>query len=285
MEELEGLPPEKVNPYWWAFSWLIFWGAIWFCIYWVFAWGATNSGETLNEWGSGYGIAVIQDVMVCEFIKMGVMFCIAPMNARPQLQVIRRVINDAALNFVQQGAGDDNDVRVVQHFSPACRAAHLGGVNTLAAAAILRSLTDADLERCRSFKNFSVSMILLGFIIFFAVVALLGEAIFDQLIDIINTVCWNGFVMANSVFYTSTPSGLIILYIVTGSCVLYYFGVFTPSVERIRDLYAQFTREHGASHASVSGPSQHIAGRLPPTSMLLHKRSKANLKRDERIQT
>ena len=238
----------------------------------------------MNEWGSGYGIAVVQDVMVCEFIKMGVMFCLAPMNARPQLQVIRRVINEAALTFVQQGAGDDSDVRVVQHFSPACRAAHLGGVNTLAAAAILRTLTDADLERCRAFKNFTVSMILLGFIIFFAVVALLGEAVFDQLMDVINTVCWNGFVIANSVFYTSTPSGLIIVYIVTGICVLYYFGVFTPSVERIRELYAQFTRERGVSQ-HVSAPSQHIAGRLPPTSMLLHKRSKANLKREERIQT
>ena len=285
MEELEGLPPEKVNPFFWAFSWLIFWGAIWFCIYWVFAWGATNSGETMNLWGSGYGIAVVQDVMVCECIKLLVMFFLAPMNARPQLQVIRRVINDAALTFVQQGAGDDHDVRVVQHFSPACRAAHLGGVNTLAAAAILRSLTDADLERCRAFKNFTVSMILLGFIIFFAVVALSGEAFFDQLVDVINTVCWNGFVMANSIFYTSTPSGLIILYIVTGSCVLYYFGVFTPSIEKIRDLYAQYSRNHGASYAHVSGPSQHIAGRLPPTSVLLHKRSKAHLKREGRVQT
>ena len=285
MEELEGLPPEKVNPFFWAFSWLIFWGAIWFCIYWVFAWGATNSGETMNLWGSGYGVAVVQDVMVCECIKLLVMFCLAPMNARPQLQVIRRVINDAALTFVQQGAGDDHDVRVVQHFSPACRAAHLGGVNTLAAAAILRSLTDADLERCRAFQNFTVSMILMTFIIIFAVVALLGEAFFDQLVDVINTVCWNGFVMANSVFYTSTPSGLIILYIVTGSCVLYYFGVFTPSIEKIRDLYAQYSRNHGASYAHVSGPSQHIAGRLPPTSVLLHKRSKAHLKREGRVQT
>ena len=282
MAELEGLPPEKVNPLLWAFSWLIFWGAIWFCIYWVFAWGATNSGETMNGWGSGYGIAVIQDVCVCECIKLLVMFCLAPMNARPQLQVIRRVINDAALTFVQQGAGDDRDVRVVQHFSPACRAAHLGGANTLAAAAILRSLTDADLERCRAFKNFSVSMFLLAFIIFFAVVALCGEAFFDQLVDVINTVCWNGFVMANSVFYTSTPSGLIILYIVTGCSVMYYFGVFTPSVEKVRDIYAQYGR---ASHAHVSGPSQHIAGRLPPTSVLLHKRSKAHLKREGRVQT
>ena len=239
----------------------------------------------MAEWGSGYGVAVIQDIMVCECIKLLVMYCLTPMNARPQLQVIRRVINDAALTFVQQGAGDDNDVRVVQHFSPACRAAHLGGVNTLAAAAILRSLTDADLERCRAFQNFTVSMILLGFIIFFAVVALLGEAFFDQLADVINTVCWNGFVMANSVFYTSTPSGLIILYIVTGCCVLYYFGVFTPSIEKIRDLYAQYSREHGASHAHVSGPSQLIAGRLPPTSVLLHKRSNAELKREGRVQT
>ena len=285
MEELEGLPPEKVNPFFWAFSWLIFWGAIWFCIYWVFAWGATNSGETMNLWGSGYGVAVVQDVMVCECIKLLVMFCLAPMNARPQLQVIRRVINDAALTFVQQGAGDDRDVRVVQHFSPACRAAHLGGVNTLAASAILRNLTDADLERCREFKNFSVSILLLVFIMFFAVVALLGEAVFDQLVDIINNVCWNGFVMANGQFYMANPLGLFFLWGATGCCVLYYFGVFTPNIVEIRDIYAKYCREFGASHAHVSGPSQYIAGRLPPTSVLLHKRSKAHLKREGHAQT
>ena len=112
--ELEGLPPEKVNVFAWVFSWMIFWGSIWFFLYWTFAWGLTNSGEAVAEWGRDYGIAVVQDIMVVEVFKMLVMFCFAPLNARPQLQVIRRVINEAALHFVQEGAPDGRDVHVVQ---------------------------------------------------------------------------------------------------------------------------------------------------------------------------
>ena len=113
-EEMEGLPPEKVNVFAWVFAWMVFWGSIWFFIYWTFAWGLTNSGETVAEWGRDYGVAIVQDIMVMECFKMAIMFCFAPMNARPQLQVIRRVINEAALNFVQEGAPDSRDVRIVQ---------------------------------------------------------------------------------------------------------------------------------------------------------------------------
>jgi len=112
--ELEGLPPEKVNVFAWVFSWMIFWGSIWFFLYWMFAWGLTNSGEAVADWGRDYGIAMVQDIMVVEVFKMLVMFCFAPLNARPQLQVIRRVINEAALHFVQEGAPDGRDVHVVQ---------------------------------------------------------------------------------------------------------------------------------------------------------------------------
>ena len=56
----------------------------------------------------------------------------------------------------------------------------MGGVSTLAAAAILRSLTDADLERCKGFRHFSVSQILLLVLLFFAIVAIFGEVAFDQ---------------------------------------------------------------------------------------------------------
>ena len=75
----------------------------------------------------------------------------------------------------------------MQHFSPACRAAHLGGVNTLAAAAILRSLTDADLERCKGFRNFSISQVLFILLLIFAIIATAGELIFDQVRFPVNT--------------------------------------------------------------------------------------------------
>jgi hypothetical protein len=190
----------------------------------------------MNNWGSSYGIALIQDIAVCEVVKLAVMYCFAPANAKPQLQVIRRVINEAALSFVQEGSGDNSDVRVVQHFSPACRVAHMGGTNQLAAAAILRTLTDADLERCKTLRNFSISQILVMILLLAATLALSGELLFDNLMDVINTTWWNGFVLANSKVYEASPAALVIIYAVGGTLVLYYFGVFTPSVERVREV-------------------------------------------------
>jgi len=56
----------------------------------------------------------------------------------------------------------------------------MSGVNTLAAAAILRSLTDSDLARCKAFRNFSISQIFFMLLLIFAAFAIVGELAFDQ---------------------------------------------------------------------------------------------------------
>jgi hypothetical protein len=50
------------------------------------------------------GVAMLQDILILESSKIFIIFIFAVLSAKPQLQVIKRVINDRALSLVQDGA-------------------------------------------------------------------------------------------------------------------------------------------------------------------------------------
>ena len=113
-ERIDGLPPDAIDPIYWVLGWMFEIGIVSFYLYWAFAWAALNGGAVVSKWGTDFGIAVSQDIMMYECIKLVTMVVFALMCARPQLHVIRRVINEAALSYVQDGARKDSGVRVVQ---------------------------------------------------------------------------------------------------------------------------------------------------------------------------
>lgn len=136
-----GMTPRTIHPFLWAAAWLV---AIYayngFLFYWILAWGLENGGQTLNQWGAIYGVCLIQDIIACEFVKIFISFNLAIIAARPQLRNIRRVITDASLMLLQHGEKFTSDIRVVQHLSPACRAARKSELSNLPSAAILRQV-------------------------------------------------------------------------------------------------------------------------------------------------
>ena len=136
--KIDGTTAESIHPFPWVIAWFIVIGCDLFFLYWIFAWGVKNGSETFNDWGKDYGCAVIQDVFVCETTKLCIIFVFAIMSAKPQLQVIKRVINDTALSLIQDREDSANNLNIVQHFSPACRAAHLAQLSELPSSAILR---------------------------------------------------------------------------------------------------------------------------------------------------
>ena len=138
-DSIENTPPESVDPLHWVVAWVTITGIFSFFVYWIFAWGVSNGGTTFAHWGSNYGVAILQDAFICEIMKICIMFVFAVVSAKPQLQVIKRVINDVALSLIQDD--DDvqhSDINIVQHFSPSCRSAHMIDVKDLPSAAILR---------------------------------------------------------------------------------------------------------------------------------------------------
>ena len=137
-QRIDGTTPENIHPLKWIIAWMIISGCLIFFLYWIFAWGVTNGGATLNDWGKDYGVSVIQDICICETMKLCIMFIFAIMSSKPQLQVIKRIINDIALRLMQDSGESTDDFNFIQHFSPSCRAAHLNEIRDLPASAILR---------------------------------------------------------------------------------------------------------------------------------------------------
>ena len=132
------MPPEFVNPGPWVISWILISLSLLFFIYWIFAWGVKNGGETLDHWGLDYSVAIVQDVCVCEAAKICIMFVFAIMSAKPQLKVIKHVINERALSLLQDDIEHDDEINIVQSLSPSCRAAHMSALSHLPSSAILR---------------------------------------------------------------------------------------------------------------------------------------------------
>ena len=159
-EENEFLTPEAINPLLWILGWMVNIGAVGFCLYWVLAWGITNTGATLDAWRTSYIVSVSQDIFLYEVTKMGFKYVFTLVSVRPQLSAIRQVINAAALSYIQYGPPkhqSKSEITIVQHFSPSCRAASMSKVKSLAAAAILRQINDADYERGQHHRTFAVS--------------------------------------------------------------------------------------------------------------------------------
>ena len=233
-EEIEGLPPEPVNPFLWCLCWFLTTGSLCFFVYWIFAWGIRNSGEGMSKWGEDFGVACIQDIFICEVLKILFMVVWALATARPQLHQIRRVINEKAVALAQDEVEPDVDIHVVQHFCPACRVARMRNYERLATSAILRRLTDADLERCHTHRYFMISTIIFIVLICIAVFVILGEKILDNIVEVIVLLIWSGFVAGNSFLFVASPFAVVIIYSLITSGIIYQFSIYRPSVRTFR---------------------------------------------------
>ena len=235
-EELEGLPPEPVHPLLWVAGWLAFSGMIAFFCYWTFAWGIKNTGKNLTTWGTDYGIAVIQDMFVIEIIKLLIMVVWALATVRPQLHMVRRVINEKAIAIAQDEGDPDNDIHVVQHFCPACRAARSETLSDLAASVILRRFTDADLAKCQTHRYYFLGILVFVILLALTVLVVLGEKAMDNIVEVGVLIFWSGFIAANSVIFL-LPAGpflIVMIYSLSVSIAMYWIFSFRPSVRHYR---------------------------------------------------
>ena len=259
-EEIEGLPPEPVNPFLWCLCWFLTTGSLCFFIYWVFAWGIRNSGEGMSKWGEDFGVACIQDIFICEVLKILFMVVWAIATARPQLHQIRRVITEKAIALAQDEVEPDVDIHVVQHFCPACRVARMSGYEKLATAAILRRLTDADLERCNTHRYFMISTIIFIILLAIAVFVILGEKILDNIVEVVVLLIWSGFVAGNSFLFVASPFAVVLIYSLITSGIVYQFLIFRPTVVKYRrSVDKSFSRRSASERRRVDTKHQYHA--------------------------
>ena len=253
-EDIDGVPPPIVHPGLWVGSWIFIIFVLHFFLYWVFAWGVKNGGSTLFSWGTNYGVTVAQDCLICEVGKVCIMYVFAIMSAKPQLQVVKRIINDRALSLVQDDTKSKDEVSVVQHFSPACRAARLSGLSKLPASAILRSITDHDVEKCREHKHFTLGNIILYTVMIAAIIAAVSEMFLDQFLSCILATALLGFLLLHAKLIAISPLLVFGVYTILAAITLYNIYVFVPSMKRARQnraKIAQSAREFSRSSYSI----------------------------------
>ena len=252
-DEHEFLTPEEINPLFWIIGWVVNLSAIGFCLYWVLAWGITNTGKTLNGWGNAYIASACQDIFLFETTKMGFMFVFTLVSVRPQLSAIRQVINEAALSYIQYGPPKHqthNDIVIVQHFSPSCRAASLGKVKTLAAAAILRQINDADYEKCQQHRSFALSTVVYIFMFVMAVIGLINERFEDAAIDPAISAMWTVIFIALSQIDIYSSTTVIVLVLVGCSFYFYYTLLYPDVMKTARNVRRADVHFHHVRHGS-----------------------------------
>jgi hypothetical protein len=62
----------------WAIGWIVaMFGYNAFLFYWILAWGLENGGQTVKTWGAIYGVCMVQDIILCECVKIFISFNLA----------------------------------------------------------------------------------------------------------------------------------------------------------------------------------------------------------------
>ena len=252
-KEHEFLTPENINPLLWILGWVVNLSAIGFCLYWVLAWGITNTGSTLSAWRTSYIVSVAQDIFLYEVTKMAFKFVFTLVSVRPQLSAIRQVINEAALSYIQYGPPkhqSKSEITIVQHFSPSCRAASMGDVKSLAAAAILRQISDADYEKCQQNRSFSLSTAVFMFMFVMSLVSLIREEFEDTAMDPAVQAIWSAIFVALAQIDIRSPTTVIVLVLVGSFLYLYYTFAYPDVMKAARNVRRGEVHFHHVRHGS-----------------------------------
>lgn len=138
---------------------------------------------------------------------------------------------------------DENDLRVIQYSSAACRAARLHRVNDLASARILSMMDDHDALRCKEGRYVPIGYLTFLLTILPVLLALASQALSDGIMDIILPAVSSGFVVGNLYLYAISPLILAIPYIVATAFFIWLYIFLNPSKRRLDKLQH---RDHSA---------------------------------------
>jgi len=83
-----------------------------------------------------------------------------------------------------RGRDEHDSLRLCQHLSGACRASRTYECRDLMAAKLLRSMTDADVERCKETNSTSLGIVMF-FLAFPSVLSLLSIQFADKVVEIV----------------------------------------------------------------------------------------------------
>jgi hypothetical protein len=228
----KSVSPGYVDIFEYVFAWSVVIMSNMFFIYWAFAWGVTNAGVTLQAWGLNFGIGVMQDVLFQNPMRICILYVLAVELMRPQLQTIHRTLYAVAMRCTTS-VNHNFDFRVAQFTSAACRVARTPVAYDLPSAGLLRLINDTDVRSCKNPDRSNIKFILIAIIAVPCILAVVGDAAGEQLLD----VAISSFAAAFLLFFSFLATyGIIFVAVplVAGvAYLLYYYKVLTPAKKAI----------------------------------------------------
>ena len=226
-----------------------------FFVYWMLMWGVSSGGAGIKSWALNFALGVIQDIFAIAPLCIIIIYVIAMTSIKPQLRYIHRILHIIGMNYVQNNLLNNyEEIKVVQRFSPSCRAARMHISSNLAAGEILRALDDKDATDCQRCSDFGLSMVVLLFVMIPLTIGVLSETGGEIALDTAIPSLLSMFILANYMLYTISIYLLILPYaLIIGSIVIKrYF--YQPALRRVRSLRAEKERRYSMiSRSDVQG--------------------------------
>jgi len=218
--------PGSVDPIIYFASWAFVWGTYSFCLYWMLMWGVKVGSVTLLQWFLCFLQAWLQDGLAISPLRIFIFCGLTITLAKPQLRDVYNTLINVASVKLQDGFKLGNSLRLVQHFSGACRAARASVRTKQPGARILMSLDDVDIVQCRRLRDTKIGW--LPFIILLTpmIMAALGEFGSEMGIGFFLPIVWSMFTVSQEALMTSFQSIFITLWCFIGIYILHCWGVF-----------------------------------------------------------
>ncbi|RYH18455.1 hypothetical protein EON65_27185, partial [archaeon] len=265
----ESFSPEEIDVFQWIAAWTFVIGSLLFYVYWVLAWGVSSGNALLNAWGLNFIIGAIQDIFFVQIAKLFILYAVAIFTIRPHLQSMRMILQSLTLSYMsgnlpprkvymyllhareleaydtEPGKGtseQDKEVRnsmstfrVIQHFSPACRAAWFDSCRNLGMAKLLKNLDDADAMQFAYVRSSQVSLsaILLAGLPF-QLYAVFGDSMGNVLVDFLLPTVSSFFIVANALLFQASAIAILCIYLILGVYGIYQSGLWKLAVRHVR---------------------------------------------------
>jgi hypothetical protein len=253
--------PGPISPFLWIFAWAFILLSILFFLYWGFIWGVNQAGHTVANWGINIGTSLAQDVFVVQVFRVYIIYSLSMISIKPQLQFIYRVLAKVAISYAQDELVDDFlDVRVCQHLSPACRAAHSHVASNLATGTILRHIDDADVAVCRLKYDVSMATIATAAFTLPLLIAIVNEAAGDVFMDSLFPAVLDATLIMNYYFFAAAGLFIMMPYLVAITVYLWKHKVHKPSRKMLQarrrgESTAMFVKRWNAANRVRTGQS------------------------------
>ena len=182
-------------------------------------------------------MAVVQDILLNQPIKLYIMHVLAVEILRPRLRHIYNILNNV-LSRAGWGANEVDGkkqmfaVAVVQHMSAACRVARTKLCSMLPSARMLAAITDYDVFLCREAPHTSLTSVSFLLVLIPTILALTNEWIQDGCLTVAITAVWALFMIANEQLLQISIWALIAPYLFIFLVVVIDLFVLSPRRKR-----------------------------------------------------